>query len=81
MGGNSTPLPQSPLALMMNMWRFIGTRACTRNDALEVLRLLETGVLTADELITHRFPLSDALGAVDAMQRRDESMWMTVVNP
>lgn len=81
MGGNMTPLQQSPMALMMNMWRFVGTRACTRNDALEVLRLLETGALTADELITHRFPLSDAMGAVDAVQRRDEPMWMPVINP
>lgn len=81
MGGNHTPLPQSPIALMMNMWRFVGTRACTRNDALEVLRLLETGALTADELITHRFPLSDAVEAISAIQRRDEPMWMPVINP
>ncbi|MER7692493.1 alcohol dehydrogenase catalytic domain-containing protein [Streptomyces sp. NPDC097610] len=81
MGGNHTPLPQTPMALMMNMWRFIGTRACTRNDALEVLRLLETGALTADELITHRFPLSDALKAFEAVQSRDEPMWMPVINP
>ncbi|MEU5318609.1 alcohol dehydrogenase catalytic domain-containing protein [Streptomyces sp. NPDC021056] len=81
MGGNQTPLPLSPMAMMMNMWRFVGTRTCTRNDALEVLRLLETGVLTAEELITHRFPLSDALGAFDAVQRRDEPMWMPVINP
>jgi threonine dehydrogenase-like Zn-dependent dehydrogenase len=66
---------------MMNLWRFVGTRACTRNDAREVLRLLETGALAVDELITHRFPLTDAVKAVDAIQRRDEPMWMTVINP
>jgi len=66
---------------MMNLWRFVGTRACTRNDAREVLRLLETGALAVDELITHRFPLADAVKAVDAIQRRDEPMWMTVINP
>jgi threonine dehydrogenase-like Zn-dependent dehydrogenase len=81
MGGNTTPLPQPPIALMMNLWRFIGTRACTRNDALEVLRLLDAGVLTADELITHRYPLSDAVKAMDAIQGRDKPMWMSVVNP
>ncbi|CAM5401756.1 D-arabitol-phosphate dehydrogenase [Streptomyces alboniger] len=81
MGGNRTPLPQPPMALMLNMWRFIGTRACTRNDALEVLRLLETGALTADELITHRFPLSDVVEAIGAVQRRDQPMWMPVINP
>jgi threonine dehydrogenase-like Zn-dependent dehydrogenase len=81
MGGNATPLPLPPIALMMNLWRFVGTRACTRNDAREVLRLLEAGALAVDELITHRFPLADAVKAVDAMQRRDEPMWMTVINP
>ena len=81
MGGNPVRLPQSPLALMLNMWRFIGTRAYTRNDALEVLRLLDSGALTADELITHRFPLSNALHAVEAIQSRTEPMWMPVINP
>lgn len=81
MGGNPHPLPHSSLVLMLNMWRFIGTRAYTRNDALEVLRLLESGALTADELITHRFPLSQALNAVDAIERRTEPMWMPVINP
>ncbi|WP_433567707.1 alcohol dehydrogenase catalytic domain-containing protein [Nocardia sp. CA-151230] len=81
MGANSTPLPFPPIALMVNCWRFVGTRACTRNDAREVLRLLETEALVAEDLITHRFPLTDAIKAVDAMRRRDEPMWMTVVNP
>jgi threonine dehydrogenase-like Zn-dependent dehydrogenase len=81
MGGNPHPLPHSSLVLMLNMWRFIGTRAYTRNDALEVLRLLDSGALTADELITHRFPLSQALHAVEAIQNRAEPMWMPVINP
>jgi threonine dehydrogenase-like Zn-dependent dehydrogenase len=81
MGGNRTPLPHPPSAIMMSMWRFVGARACTRNDALEVLRLLETGALSLDELITHRFPLGDAVKAFDAIVRRDEPMWMPVVNP
>jgi threonine dehydrogenase-like Zn-dependent dehydrogenase len=81
MGSNATPLSLPPAAMMVNCWRFVGTRACTRNDAREILRMLANGTLTADELITHRFPLKDALQAVDAMQRRTEPMWMTVVNP
>jgi threonine dehydrogenase-like Zn-dependent dehydrogenase len=81
MGANQTPLALSPFAIMTNCWRFVGTRAFTRSDAHEVLRLLTTGALDADDLITHRFPLAEALKAVDAMQRRDEPMWMTVVNP
>jgi threonine dehydrogenase-like Zn-dependent dehydrogenase len=81
MGANPTPLPIPVVALMVNCWRFVGTRACTRNDAREILRLLETGSLIGDDLITHRFALSDAVKAVDAVQRRTEPMWMTVVNP
>lgn len=82
MGGNSTPLPLPPIALMMHCWRFVTTRACTRQDTTDVLRLLETGTLTVDELITHRFPLTEAIKAMDAIQQRDDDpMWMTVINP
>jgi threonine dehydrogenase-like Zn-dependent dehydrogenase len=82
MGANATPLALPPVALMMRCWRFVTTRACTRNDTRAVLRLLETGALAFDELITHRFPLTDAIKAVDAIQQRvDKPMWMTVVNP
>jgi threonine dehydrogenase-like Zn-dependent dehydrogenase len=81
MGGNASPVQVPAIALMVNCSRFVGTRACTRTDAQEVLRLLETGALTADDLITHRFPLTDAVKAVDLMQQRAEPMWMTVVNP
>ncbi|MET8878348.1 hypothetical protein [Nocardia sp. NPDC004604] len=31
-----------------NCWRFIGTRACTRTDAEDVLTLLATGALHAE---------------------------------
>ncbi|KZB83036.1 alcohol dehydrogenase catalytic domain-containing protein [Amycolatopsis regifaucium] len=81
MGSNATPLPLPPAAMMVNCWRFVGTRACTRTDAREILRMLAAGTLTADDLITHRFPLTEAVKAVDLMQRRTEPMWMTVVNP
>jgi threonine dehydrogenase-like Zn-dependent dehydrogenase len=81
MGSNSTPFTLTPAAMMVPCWRFVGTRACTRNDALEVLSMLGSGVLSADELITHRFPLTDALKAVEAMQNRTEPIWMAVVNP
>jgi threonine dehydrogenase-like Zn-dependent dehydrogenase len=81
MGGNTSPVQVPAIALMVNCSRFVGTRACTRTDAREVLRLLETGALVADDLITHWFPLTDAVKAVDLMQSRAEPMWMTVVNP
>ncbi len=81
MGANFAPLQVSAGVLMQNCARFIGTRACTRSDARQVLELLSSGQLVADDLLTHRFPLKDAIEAVDAIQRRAEPMWMTVVNP
>ncbi|MGK5531013.1 alcohol dehydrogenase catalytic domain-containing protein [Streptomyces sp. URMC 129] len=81
MGGNRAPLPFPLIALMVNCWRVVGTRCCTRTDALEVLSLLERGALAVDELITHRFPLAAADRAVAAMQSRTEPIWMAVVNP
>ncbi|WP_410676152.1 alcohol dehydrogenase catalytic domain-containing protein [Amycolatopsis sp. cmx-4-68] len=81
MGANAAPLALPAIAMMVNCWRFVGTRACTRSDAQEVLRLLASGSLETDELITHRYALADAPAAMDAIQRRAEPMWMTVVNP
>ena len=81
MGANFTPFTLSPSVLMYNCLRIVGTRANTRNDVHEVMRLLTSGALTAEELITHRYALTDAIKGVDAMQKRAEPMWMTVVNP
>jgi len=82
MGANATPLALPPAMLMMHCWRFVTTRACTRNDAQTVLSLLASGALDAEPLITHRFPLTDAIKAVDSIQQcYDKPMWMTVVNP
>jgi threonine dehydrogenase-like Zn-dependent dehydrogenase len=81
MGANRMPLPLPMAAMMRNCWRFVGTRANTRADAQDVLRLLDNGALVVDELITHRFPLKEANRAVSAMQSRQEPIWMAVVNP
>ena len=81
MGANPSPLPFPAMVIMVNCWRLVGTRACTRSDARQVLELLARGALNADELITHRFPLAKANDAVAAMQQRSEPMWMAVVNP
>jgi threonine dehydrogenase-like Zn-dependent dehydrogenase len=81
MGANKSPLALPYLAIMVNCWRVVGTRSCTRTDAQEVLALLSGGSLNVDELITHRFPLTQADAAVTALQRRAEPIWMAVVNP
>ncbi|MFD4603070.1 alcohol dehydrogenase catalytic domain-containing protein [Streptomyces sp. NPDC058464] len=81
MGANRSPLMFPMIAVMVNCWRIIGTRSCTRTDAQEVLTLLADGILDVAELITHRYPLTEVNEAVAAMQSRSEPIWMAVVNP
>ncbi|MBD3007606.1 alcohol dehydrogenase catalytic domain-containing protein [Streptomyces sp. 5-10] len=81
MGANRSPLMLPMAAVMVNCWRIVGTRACTRTDAREVLTLLGQGALDAEELITHRYPLAEANEAVAALRNRTEPIWMAVVNP
>lgn len=81
MGGNLAPLPMPTVVMMANMWRIVGNRSCTRGDATTVIGMLARGTLRADELITHRFPLTDVKNAVDAMRDRTEPIWMAIVNP
>jgi threonine dehydrogenase-like Zn-dependent dehydrogenase len=81
MGANLSSPPLPARVIMVNCWRLVGTRACTRADARQVLDLLATGALDAEELITHRFALSDADAALDALTGRREPIWMAVVNP
>ncbi|MGP4005867.1 alcohol dehydrogenase catalytic domain-containing protein [Streptomyces sp. 4N124] len=81
MGGNTVPVPIPPIAIMGNCWRFVGTRGDTRNDVVDVLKLLEIGAVTADDLITHHFPLAETVTAIQDMQQRRKPMWMTIVHP
>jgi threonine dehydrogenase-like Zn-dependent dehydrogenase len=81
MGASKSPLDLPYLAIMVNCWRVVGTRSCTRTDAQEVLAMLSGGSLNVDELITHRFPLAQADAAVTALHSRAEPIWMAVVNP
>jgi threonine dehydrogenase-like Zn-dependent dehydrogenase len=81
MGANRAPVALPYIAVMVNCWRIVGTRACTRSDAREVLTMLDDGSLAIDDLITHRFPLAQADVAVAALQNRVEPIWMAVVNP
>ncbi|WP_033322419.1 alcohol dehydrogenase catalytic domain-containing protein [Actinomadura atramentaria] len=81
MGANRTPFGVLPGDMMVRCWKFVGTRACTRTDALEVLSLLGSGALNVDDLVTHRFALTDVREALTAMQTRSEPMWMTVLHP
>ena len=81
MGGNSASIPFAFREMMINCWRFVGTRACTRSDTTDVIKLLATRELDAELLITHRFALDDVNQALAATQSRDEPIWMAVVRP
>jgi threonine dehydrogenase-like Zn-dependent dehydrogenase len=81
MGGNPSPLAVPIALVMQKCWKVVGTRACTRTDTAEVLGLLASGELQAEELVTHRFALRDVNSALDNMMERPEPMWMSVVRP
>jgi threonine dehydrogenase-like Zn-dependent dehydrogenase len=81
MGPNLSPTPLPAMAIMANGWRLTGVRGCTREDARQVLRWLETGQLKVDDLVTHRFPLSDIADAERLVRERYEPTWMVVLNP
>ncbi|GAA2611933.1 alcohol dehydrogenase catalytic domain-containing protein [Actinomadura fulvescens] len=81
MGGNPAPIAIPMRETMLGCWRFVGTRACTRDDTDTVLRLLATGKVQAERLITHRFALDDVNDALTALDERHEPMWMGVIRP
>lgn len=81
MGGNGTPFSIPLRDMMVNCWRFVGTRACTRSDTSDVLDLLARHDLDAEALITHRFSLREVNEALAATQSRDQPIWMAVVKP
>ncbi len=81
MGGNPAPLGVPLGLLLARCWRVVGTRSCTRTDSDETLELLTRGLLVADDLLTHRWPLREALTGIETMQTRAEPLLMSVLEP
>jgi len=81
MGGSNSALTFALRDMMIFCWRFVGTRACTRSDAEEVLALLADRRLDAEDLITHRFSLDQINEALEATRTRTLPIWMAVVKP
>ncbi|WCB92096.1 Alcohol dehydrogenase [Baekduia alba] len=81
MGINYSAPPMPTAALVANCWRIVGTRSCTRSDTRQIIDLLATGRLVADDLITHRYPLQDINKATAALRERREPMWMAIAKP
>lgn len=81
MGGGPQPFGFPMRMMVRKCWKVVGTRNHTRLDAKEALELMAAGVLTLDDLITHRDPLADVDKAVERMNARTEPVWMSVVHP
>ncbi|WP_067479081.1 zinc-dependent alcohol dehydrogenase [Actinomadura hibisca] len=81
MGGNAAAITIPMREMMLGCWRYVGTRACTRNDTTTALNLLASGKVQAEQLITHRFALDDVNTALTAVAERRTPMWMGVVRP
>lgn len=81
MGMNRVPFAIPQIAVSFNCISFVGTRACTRHDALTALRILGQEPARYEQLLTHRFDLSEANQAKELLQSRSEPLWMSIVNP
>jgi threonine dehydrogenase-like Zn-dependent dehydrogenase len=81
MGTSQEQPPIGTVALMLNCWQIKGTRNGTRRDTKDVMRWMVEGALEIDDLITHRFPLSEVAQATKTVWERREPTWMVVVNP
>lgn len=79
LGGNTNPLPVSPLVLMVNCWKIVGIRNHGRVDDAFVLDRLQDGTLNVEELITHRWKFDDLQEAVTQLQGRTAPIWFGVI--
>jgi threonine dehydrogenase-like Zn-dependent dehydrogenase len=78
-GGNSAMPSMSTVEFMYDCIHIVGSRNGTRRGGLQILELIATGQLPADDLITHSFPLSGVADAVDAVLNRPEKTWWVSV--
>lgn len=80
--GSNLAMPSVPtMAIMAGCWRIVGSRNCTREDTRQIMRWLDNGTVVLDDLITHRFKLTDIEAAVTAVRQRPEPTWMVAINP
>jgi len=77
------PEPGTPLTLDMNRIYFdevdlISSYSCGPDDTREALALVQAGVLTSDQLVTHRFPLERIQEACDLTAQAADSLKVVV---
>ena len=66
---------------MRGQWRIEGNQGYARSDARAVLRLLESGAVQLDDMITHRVPLAEAMRAVSLIETREGAPLYIVIEP
>lgn len=78
-GGNPAPLQIPLVFLMSKAWRLVGNRSHSRDDARQIMVWLQNEQLEISDLITHRFSLKDVHRAIDCIEKRDEPVWLSVI--
>ncbi len=81
MGGGPAPFPVPMTRMLAKCWTVVGTRNNARQDVLEVLDLLAHGRLQVEDLVSHKFKLSEVDDAIGRLQSRDQPIWSGIVNP
>jgi L-iditol 2-dehydrogenase len=67
-------LPLSPYRLLFQEIRVTGTYSCTPQETRLSMKLIESGRINVDDLITHSFPLEQLAQAMDLAARAQESL-------
>ncbi|MGH7916084.1 MAG: zinc-binding dehydrogenase, partial [Candidatus Binataceae bacterium] len=67
----------NPHDLYFNETRLIPSYSCGPEDTREALRLVDAGIISARQLVTHRFPLAE-IGAAYAQAQRPEALKVVV---
>lgn len=80
-GGNSASLDLPLAFVMVKCWRIVGARMHSRKDAHTILKWLQEGRFSAEDLITHRWKFDDWNEALALVLDRSEPMYMSVVIP
>ena len=67
--------------IMRGQWRIEGNQGYSRSDARSVLRLLGSGAVKVDDLVTHRLRLDEVMRAVELIESREGGPLYIVIEP
>jgi L-iditol 2-dehydrogenase len=72
------PLAVSPYALYFNEINLVPSYSCGPGDTREALELIRSGVVTADKMVTHRFPIEETAQAFRLAASAQDSLKVLV---